>query len=128
MPGTIAGGCLFGAVRFETENRFRIGYCHCSICRKWTGAIFGTPFNVARDSFRFVRGEDEIAGSARYRHHCGTCGSSLPGGPEGGDVIGIPGGLLDHDPGKRPAAHIFVGSKVPWLEIEDGLPQFERYP
>jgi hypothetical protein len=27
----------------------------------------------------------------------------------------------------RPSAHIFVGSKAPWFEITDDLPQFEEY-
>jgi len=32
-------------------------------------------------------------------------------------------GVLDDDPGVRPVMHIFTGSKAPWYEIEDGLPQ-----
>jgi hypothetical protein len=27
----------------------------------------------------------------------------------------------------RPTAHIFVGSKAPWFEITDDLPQFEEH-
>jgi hypothetical protein len=27
----------------------------------------------------------------------------------------------------RPAGHIFVGSKAPWFEITDDLPQFDEY-
>jgi hypothetical protein len=27
----------------------------------------------------------------------------------------------------RPTEHIFVGSKAPWFEITDDLPQFEDY-
>ena len=41
--------------------------------------------------------------------HCSMCRKAL--------------GVLDDDPGVRPAMHIFVGSKAPWLEIADGLPQ-----
>jgi hypothetical protein len=36
------------------------------------------------------------------------------------------GSLID-TPSIRPTAHIFVGSKAPWFEITDGLPQFEEY-
>jgi hypothetical protein len=35
-------------------------------------------------------------------------------------------GTLDDDPGVRPSRHIFVGSKAPWYEIGDALPQFEQ--
>jgi hypothetical protein len=34
-------------------------------------------------------------------------------------------GSLDTDPGMSPTLHIFVGSKAPWFEISDDLPQFE---
>jgi hypothetical protein len=34
-------------------------------------------------------------------------------------------GTLDGDPGRRPGAHFFVGSKAAWHEITDALPQFE---
>ena len=37
-------------------------------------------------------------------------------------------GTLDSDPGRRPREHIFVGSKAPWHEITDVLPQFEEWP
>jgi len=32
------------------------------------------------------------------------------------------------DLGVRPGAHIFVGSKAPWFEITDKLPQFKEFP
>ena len=37
-------------------------------------------------------------------------------------------GTLATDPGKRPVCHIFVGSKAPWYEIADALPQFAEFP
>jgi hypothetical protein len=40
---------------------------------------------------------------------------------------GIPLAILD-DPPVRPAAcHVFVGSKAPWFEITDDLPQYAEY-
>ena len=36
------------------------------------------------------------------------------------------GSLVD-DPIIRPTEHIFVGSKAPWFEITDSLPQSEEY-
>ena len=36
------------------------------------------------------------------------------------------GSLVD-PPTIRPTAHIFVGSKAPWFEITDDLPQFDEY-
>jgi len=37
-------------------------------------------------------------------------------------------GTLDDDPRIRPTFHVFVGSKAPWFEITDQLPQFDTFP
>jgi hypothetical protein len=37
-------------------------------------------------------------------------------------------GALTEDPGVKPQFHIFVGSKAPWHEITDDLPQYDTYP
>ncbi len=37
-------------------------------------------------------------------------------------------GTIIGDPKLRPEAHIFVGSKAPWYEITDDLPQFDEWP
>jgi hypothetical protein len=44
------------------------------------------------------------------------------------DVVDVVLGVLDDDPGVRPACHIFVGSKAPWYEITDNLPQHATRP
>jgi hypothetical protein len=36
-------------------------------------------------------------------------------------------GSLTDVPSIRPTEHIFVGSKAPWFEITDDLPQSEEY-
>jgi hypothetical protein len=35
-------------------------------------------------------------------------------------------GALEDDSGVTPQYHIFTGSKAPWHEISDSLPQYER--
>ena len=40
------------------------------------------------------------------------------------DVVLIPAGALDDDPKLRTNYHIYVGSKAPWHEITDDLPQY----
>ena len=129
----IPGGCLCGAVRFETDARGVMGHCHCSICRKSSGALFTTPFNVERDGFRFLQGEDQIRSYAgalegSARRFCGSCGSSAPGAPDSAPWIAVPAGSLDRDPGRRPRGHVFFRSRVPWLELDDALPRFDTWP
>jgi hypothetical protein len=43
-----------------------------------------------------------------------------------GDIVGIPAGTLDGDPGIRPQGHVFVEFKAPWFDITDSLPRFAR--
>jgi hypothetical protein len=38
MTQKLTGGCHYQAIRYEVESIFDAGYCHCSICRKLSGA------------------------------------------------------------------------------------------
>jgi hypothetical protein len=127
----IGGGCLCGAVAWRLDGPVAvINHCHCTMCRKVHGAAFGTFAHGSATTFRWMRGEEMITryeSSPRiYRSFCRACGSSVP--VIEGDDVTIPAGGIDGDPGARPSVHIFVGSKAPWHEITDGLPQFERFP
>jgi hypothetical protein len=41
-------------------------------------------------------------------------------------LSGVKRAILD-DPPLQPACHVFVGSKAPWFEITDDLPQYAEY-
>jgi hypothetical protein len=57
--------------------------------------------------------------------HC-ECGSNilvdLPADP---DSLYVCMGVVDGNPPHPPAYHIYVGSKAPWHEITDDLPQYD---
>jgi len=59
---------------------------------------------------------------------CNLCGSSLFSENFRKDLLHIRLGVLNEEPSLKPQAHVFVGSKVPWYQITDGLPQFETIP
>ena len=62
-----------------------------------------------------------------FKHaSCRVCGSSMPRKDPGRGIAIVPMGSLDDDPGVRPTCHIFVGSRLAWDVIEDGLPQYEE--
>jgi hypothetical protein len=134
MP-TIRGSCLCGGVRFEVDLPFlRASHCHCSRCRKHSGAFGGTQGRVPREQFRLLGGEELIRvyrpEGGMVKAFCSECGSSLFGGtwPEG-DEVSIRLGALDGDPGIRPQYHQFVDSKAVWNEIpNDGLPRYREWP
>lgn len=128
------GSCLCGAVTYEvTGDPMFVGYCHCSRCRRFTGAAAEAAIGVPTAQVTVTQGRDNIEvyrpeGWAT-RAFCRTCGSSLfsyqwPAGP----VTVVSMGTLDGDPGVRPQMHIQVAHKAPWDEITDDLPQHAEMP
>jgi len=108
-------------------------HCHCSRCRKHSGAFGLTVGHIPRDQFRLLEGEELIRvydpGGA-LKAFCVQCGSSLFGGqwPEG-DRISVRLGALDGDPQVRPERHSYVDSRAPWDELpNDGLPRYPDAP
>ncbi len=127
---TITGRCLCGAVRYAVNGPL-IGadHCHCSKCRRAHGAAFATYADFKRGDFAWAAGQALVkvyeAPSGAGWCFCRKCGSTLAGS-ENGEVTSITLGTVEGDPGIRPTCHIFVGSKAPWYEPDDGLPQYER--
>jgi hypothetical protein len=125
------GRCECGAVRYVVPDGF--GYalnCHCSSCRAGTGSAFKAFAGIEREKLEITHGADTLLvfGDAENNHtRCGVCGSLLFSLVDGARVHVALGSLLDQ-PSVRPSAHIFVGSKAPWFDITDGLPQFDELP
>ncbi len=132
MSKPIKGSCLCGAVSFAIEGKIGpAGQCHCSKCRKVSGTDGNAVFYTSVRSFRWLSGEANIArfvvpgGDGWTSSFCRTCGSPGPHTDSAEKIYFVPAGLLDDDPGFRGyAAHIFVGSKAPWVCITDDAPQY----
>ena len=130
----IRGSCLCGSVRYEVRGPLGpASHCHCSMCRKAHGAAFGTYARIQKADFVLVSGAEDIASYQSSpevtRTFCRRCGSTLqfirstrP------NTFALALGTLDDDPVVRPFMHIYIESKAPWLEINDGLPQHVGYP
>jgi hypothetical protein len=134
-PGRTRGSCLCGAVAYEfTGVAQRMYYCHCGRCRRSRAAAHGAQLFVEPRAFAWLHGEDDVTDYAlpggRYfgSAHCRTCGSKLPRVQSTLNLVTIPCGSLDDDPGIRAQAHIFVGSKAAWYPLTDDLPRFEALP
>ena len=127
----IQGSCLCGAVKFAIDGKFGpVGQCHCSKCRKASGTDGNAVFLTVFQSLRWVSGEQLIIryvvpGGGWSSSFCSVCGSPTPNPNGSKKIYFVPAGSLDDDPGFRGyAAHIFVGSKAPWVCISDNAPQF----
>ncbi|MBC7493053.1 MAG: GFA family protein [Novosphingobium sp.] len=134
MLKPISGSCLCGQIRFAIDGKIGpVGQCHCSKCRKVSGTDGNAVFYTAAANFRWLMGQDEIrtyripGGGGWQSSFCATCGSPMPHTGGEGKIYFVPAGLLDDDPGFRGyAAHIFVGSKAPWVCISDTAPQYDE--
>ncbi|WP_349436264.1 GFA family protein [Pararhizobium sp. A13] len=129
----LTGKCMCGAVEYTVEDAF--GYamnCHCSNCRRTTGSAFKPFAGIERGKLRLVKGEDALLifgnGDDAHDVHCRTCGSLLYSVVREGAYVHVAMGTLVDAPTIRPSGHIFVGSKAPWYEITDDLPQYREFP
>jgi len=132
-PGVLHGSCQCGGVAFEVEEPFTaIHNCHCSRCRKARAAAHTTNGFVPIERFRFLRGADLIEqyklpeAASFTQAFCRVCGSAAP--RLRADVAVVPLAALDDAPSRGSDDHIYTGSKAPWHEIADDLPQFEEGP
>jgi hypothetical protein len=54
----LTGGRFCGAIRYQANGTpFHATNCHCSICRRTTGAPFVTWFSLRPSDFSIVKGE-----------------------------------------------------------------------
>jgi hypothetical protein len=128
----LRGRCACTAVTYEVEDAFVSAFnCHCSRCRAATGSAFRPWGEIEPEKLRVTKGEDALITSGdpdgRHARRCGNCFSLLYWtGYEG--KIRVPYGTLTDEPTLKPAAHIYVGSKAPWYDILDDLPQYDEDP
>ncbi len=128
----LTGKCLCGRVEYQVADEFEYAMnCHCSQCRRTTGSAFKPIAGIKRGKFSFRHGEDgtlKYGDEAGHDVHCAFCGSFLYSLVREGHYVHIAMGTLLDAPSIRPRMHIFVGSKAPWFEITDDLPQFDGLP
>ena len=130
----LTGGCMCGGVRFEvSEPLVAATYCHCTRCRRRTGAAASAQARIVPGSLTVLQGEDlvrawEPPGGGYGKEFCSHCGSALwSRHPEDPEVIAVRLGAFDGDPGIRPSLRQFTAYAAPWEEIpDDGLPRYEE--
>ena len=127
----LSGSCGCGAVRYRVADEFLYAAnCHCSRCRAATGSAFKPFAGIEREKLELdepsgpllVHGTDDLNDT-----RCAACGSLLYSVVREGAYVHLALGSLFDEPSVRPTEHTFVGSKAPWFEITDDLPQAEEY-
>lgn len=130
---TVNGQCACGEVRFTVENAFDYAFfCHCSRCRMRTGSVFAAIAGIDIDKVEVTTGADHllIEGECAdgYGARCRTCHSFLFAAVRERKYMHVSLGMITDTPNKLPDHHIYVGSKAPWYQITDSLPQYEELP
>ena len=135
MSEAAHGSCVCGAVAYRIEGPYRgFQYCHCSRCRKKTGAASCANLFVPVEQFAWERGEDVVK---RFElpttkwwstAFCTECGSAVPWLTRNGKVMVVGAGGLDDDPGVRPTYSVHYGSRAPWYEHVSELEMHETLP
>jgi hypothetical protein len=123
----LTGGCFCGRVRYETDGApYNETNCHCSICRRTTGAPVVAWFSVPRSRFRLSGEPTRFRSSGKgTRSFCPECGTQLTFELEGaGDEIDVTTASLDEPNAVPPRDHTRTSSRLEWVKLGDGLPQF----
>ncbi len=130
----LRGSCLCGAVRYEVSGPFlRFAHCHCSRCRKATGAAHASNLYASPERFSWTAGRELVVRfdlpTARSfaTTFCRTCGSPLPHTTRSGRELVVPAGSLDDAPSLRPQTRIFSTSRSGWSDCGEDLPRFDEY-
>ncbi|TVY29707.1 hypothetical protein LHYA1_G000943 [Lachnellula hyalina] len=132
------GGCQCGQVTYSsTHLPSHFTTCHCSTCRKVSGAPFLTFGEVPVNSLTFTPALSSLKKTAYSdfadRTHCPECGSPISmqykWEPE---LIHLTAGTINEQSvkGNMPKIeqHIFVQQKAGWHDLlDDGVPKQETF-
>lgn len=124
----ITGGCQCGAVRYRvTGGLGRANLCHCRMCQRATGNAFAPLVTALGTVFEGTPARFASSNVAE-RGFCAACGTALFYAPIGSDDVELMIGSLDDPDAARPELHYGVESRVAWLHISDGLPEYACRP
>jgi hypothetical protein len=125
------GGCLCGAVRYRIGAAPNsVGYCHCSLCRRASGAPVVAWASVPSESFTFITGTPVAYRSSAVaeRQFCGKCGTQITfrylRTPREIDVTLA---SLDDPEALEPAYHIWTANRLAWFDTADTLPRHREH-
>ncbi len=127
MTKRYSGSCLCGQVTFDTTGfSEQVAACHCTMCRKFHGAAFGTLVEV--QGLRWNSGEDLLqeyhAANGTVRTFCSQCGSSLAFRAIGAgqNAVEIAIACFDEELPVKIDTHIYTDYKVGWYDPPDDVP------
>ena len=135
MTNGFKGGCLCGAVRYESSVDAQVvAHCHCVDCRKSSGTGHCTHIVIPQDGFSIsgeVKTYDRPADSRNIvsRNFCPNCGS-----PVFSTNAGMPGMIfprassLDDPDLVKPQMTVYASRAPAWDQPDPALPAYPEMP
>ncbi len=130
----LPGGCSCGAVRYQiTGSPLTFYLCHCTECQRHSSSAFGESLRISAADFE-VTGTVQLiersseSGTRRQGWFCPECGVRIWHGATGSEEINIKAGTLDDTRWLKPAGHIWVRSRQPFVQWEAGALVYETQP
>ena len=130
------GGCSCGDIRYRLMDApIVVHCCHCHLCQQETGTAFALNAVIETENVQLVTGSPETAyrptgsGAGQDVAFCPRCKSTVwstfaGAGPHARFVRA---GTLDQPELCPPGVHIFIESKLPWLNLPEDAEVFERF-
>ena len=132
MTSVHQGGCLCGALRFETHaTSTSVALCHCRICAKHTGAPFVMLAVYPAEAVSFSGETYGYKSSERVdRRGCAACGAPvyIAVGDDGNvEKVEIYIGAMDEPKSFTPVYEIFDIHRPDWLPSLGEVPTYETF-
>lgn len=135
MKVVFSGGCLCGAVRYEsTGEPVATGHCQCIDCRKSSGSGHCSHMGVHKNAFR-VTGEVRFyespadSGNIVGRGFCPVCGAAVYSVNSGMPGLAfVRASSLDDPEVFKPQMVVYTSRGPSWDRLDPDLPKFATMP
>ncbi len=135
MTTSFTGGCLCGAVRYESKAEPQIaGHCHCEDCRRSSGTGHGTHMGLPEEAVSLsghLTFYDSPADSGNIvsRGFCPTCGAPVLSKNSGmSALVFLRASSLDDLEVAKPQFVVYASRAPSWDQVDPNLPAFAEMP
>ncbi len=134
-PPIHEGGCVCGAVRYRVQGKPALTVvCHCTFCQRRLASAFAMVAFFPHEAVEFVQGEvaahehiSDASGRWLRMNFCPRCGTTLGHSAEfRPGVRAVAVGTLDEQDWFTVDRHVWAQSKLPWVQIPEGVPTFQQ--
>jgi len=126
----LSGTCHCDSVHYTVKGSIDAFYCHCEHCRLNCAAPYVALGRVDERGFQLTSGTLKTYNSstAVTWYFCEKCGSGIKyRNTESKPEIDFLLAKLTNVYSPMPSYHIQVQEKLPWITIDDRLPQYLRW-